>query len=49
MEEKSCIIEMHQAGTKGVHIAAQSDHPTTTIYAFIKNFRLCKGALIVDS
>lgn len=38
-EEKARIVGMHEAGVKGVQIASQLNHPTTTIYTVIKNSR----------
>jgi hypothetical protein len=42
IKEKSNIIGLHQAGTKGMQIAIQLEHPITTVYTIIKNFCLRK-------
>jgi transposase len=39
-EEKSRIIGMSEAGLKGVQIAKELGHPTSTVYTVLKNFRL---------
>ena len=36
VEERACIVEMHQGGTKGVEIVAALGHPKSTMSIVLK-------------
>jgi DNA-binding IclR family transcriptional regulator len=41
IEERACIVGMHQGGAKGVEIVAALGHPKSTMSTVLKEFERC--------